>query len=157
MNELGFFPFFFLLTSSFSMLSAINVLRRHQWICGQKDVQALLQDAKPQIGGSLEKRRGEAAGKGASDGALQCNLKMPAAGEASWEGRATPWSPSASPRFHLAAPSATAVVLGHRSPVSGWDNPHPLRGTVWPPVTLGANPPFKPFPVKARVGHYDLK
>lgn len=36
-------------------------------------------------------------------------------------------------------------------PLLGWDTPHPLRGTVWPPFNLGANPPFKPFPVKARV------
>lgn len=71
--------------------------------------------------------------------------------------RVTPGSPSTSPGFLLAAPSASAVVLSYWSSESGWDNPRPLRGTVWPPINLGANPPFKPFPVNAKVGHYDLK
>lgn len=75
------------------------------------------------------------------------------AGKGGWP----PEAPSTSPWFHLAAPSASAMVLGHWFPMSGWDNPHVLRGTVWPPINFGANPPFKPFPVKARVGHHDLK
>lgn len=140
------------------MLSAKNVLRRHQWICGQKDGQALLQDTKPQTGGSLVKRRSKAVAKGASEGALHRNLRVPGAGGGSaGKGGRPPGAPSTSPWFHLAAPSASAMVLGHWFPMSGWDNPHALRATVWPPVNFGANPPFKPFLVKARVGHHDLK
>lgn len=133
------------------MLSAINVLRRHRWICGQKDVQAVLQDTNPQNSGSLGKRREEAAGKGANEGALRCSLKTPGAGGASWDGWATLWRLSTSLCFQLSAPAASADGSQPLVPLSGWDNPHLLRGTVWPPFNLGANPPFKPFPVKAGV------
>lgn len=74
------------------------------------------------------------------------------AGEVTWEGG----RPLAAPAPHL----ASSLLLHQPLPwfsVSGWDNPRPLRGTVWPLINLGANPPFKPFPVNAKVGHYDLK
>lgn len=96
--------------------------------------------------------------KGVRDWALRCCPQMPAAGEARLGGWATPPSPSTPPCFHLAAPSASSVVLGHWSPTSGWDNPYLPGSTVWPPlINLGANPPFKPFPAKTRLGRYDSK
>lgn len=144
------------------MLSAINVLRRHQWIRGQKDVRAAWQDTKiptresqtPVGAWRREGARLRATGQrtGLCSAIPKCWCRGGHLGR--W---ATPGSPSTSPGFLLAAPSASAVVLSYWSSVSGWDNPRPLRGTVWPLINLGANPPFKTFPVNAKVGHYDLK
>lgn len=128
------------------MFSAINVLRSHQWTCGQKDVRALL------VGHRTPKWVVAPSGGSPTKGRRGWGTELCAAVPK------CPPSPSTPPCFHLAAPSASSVVLGHWSPTSGWDNPYLPGSTVWPPlINLGANLPFKPFPAKTRLGRYDSK